>query len=66
MLRINPFLMTLLLASASYGACQQDAAEIGDIGPESQQVCQMLEGRFPESSSVIIDRQIHSGSNISI
>ena len=59
-----PVLLTT--TSVSYGACLPDATEIGDIGPASQLVCDMLEVRSPNSDITILDRTIESHNAVSV
>ena len=58
--------ITLIFAPQAHSACQPDAAQIGDIGPSSQIVCQLLESQFPQSESSIVDRKIITENAISI
>ena len=56
----------LTMSSASYSACQLDSPEIGDIGPGSELVCDMLETRSQNSSITILDRMPKSNRAVSI
>lgn len=64
MLRTILFSLTLISTSVTYGACLPDTAEIGDIGPGSQLVCNMLEARYPQSNIAVLDRKIHSQNTV--
>ncbi len=66
MLRTILISLSLTVSSASYGACQLDSPEIGDIGPGSELVCNMLESRVPNSDIAILDRKIHSPNTVSV
>jgi hypothetical protein len=66
MLRATLMTTTLLFASSTYAACEPDALEIGDTGPASQRVCEMLEARFPRSNISIVDREIYSGNSVEV
>lgn len=58
--------LTLTFTSVSFAACLPDFPEIGDIGPGSKLVCNMLESRFPHSSIAILDRRIRSHNSVSV
>jgi len=58
--------LTLSFSSVTYGSCLLDSPEIGDIGPGSQLVCQLLESRFPQLDIAILDRKIHSYDTVSV
>ena len=66
MLRTFMLPLALSVSSISHGACWLDSPEIGDIGPGSQLVCNMLESRFPHSDIAILDRTIHSHNSVSV
>ncbi|MES9957240.1 MAG: hypothetical protein ABW086_09335 [Sedimenticola sp.] len=59
-------LMALVLPSLVQGACIQDSVEIGDTGPDSQQVCDLLNAHFPRSDAVIINRDIHASDSVTV
>lgn len=59
-------LTTLLSSSVAHAACLPDSSELGDIGPESQLVCTMLESRSPDSEISILDRRIGSRDKVSV
>lgn len=58
--------LTMGVASVSHAACLPDASEIGDAGPGSELVCDMLEAKFPQLEIAIVDRKIHSGSDVTL
>jgi len=66
MLRTILLPVTLSLSSISYGSCQLDSPEIGDAGPDSQRVCDMLESRSESSDITILDRKVHSARSVSV
>ena len=66
MLRIISLPLALTFSSVSYGACLPDAPEIGDVGPGSELVCDMLESRIPDSNIAILDRKINSPNTVSV
>ncbi|MCP3852888.1 MAG: hypothetical protein GY694_22070 [Gammaproteobacteria bacterium] len=66
MLRIISISLALTFSSVSYGACISDSPEIGDIGPRSELVCDLLEPRVPNSKITILDRKIHSSNSVSV
>ena len=56
----------LTASSTAYAACYLDSPEIGDIGPGSELVCDMLETRSQNSSITILDRMPKSNKAVSI
>lgn len=66
MLRTTLLSLSLTISMVSYGACQLDSPELGDIGPGSELVCSMLESQFPDSDIEILDRKIHSSNTVSV
>lgn len=66
MYRTTLSLLALIMPSLVNSACPQDSVEIGDIGPDSQQVCDMLKTHFPSSDVVILDRHILSSHAVSV
>jgi len=56
----------LLSSSAAHAACLPDSPELGDIGPDSQLVCMMLESHSPNSKISVIDRKIQSHKRMSV
>jgi hypothetical protein len=60
------FLLILALAANVQADCVPDREEIGDTGPASSRVCEMLDKRFPEADFKILDREIHSGKSVSL
>lgn len=60
-------LVALLLSSAVYGGCQIDSPELGDIGPDSRLVCDMLEHQHPYSRDIkVLDRELHSRNRVRV
>ena len=66
MLKVSIFTLSLLVVSTSQAGCLPDAYEIGDIGPGSDRICNMLEAQLPHSDIVIVDRKILSKNDISV
>ena len=58
--------LPLLVSFPLYATCTPDAPEIGDIGPDSQRVCEQLASQFPQSDIAILDRSIHSPEAVSV
>jgi len=56
----------LLVSFPLYATCTLDAPEIGDIGPDSQRVCEQLASQSPQSDIAILDRRIHSPEAVSV
>jgi hypothetical protein len=59
-------LTILPLAFATHAACVTEPPEIGDIGPDSELVCNALEQRFPGATLAVVNRSIHSPSQVSV
>lgn len=66
MLRTIMFTFAFTATSVTFAACLPDSEEIGDIGPDSQHVCNALEAQHPESEISILSRKILSHKNVSI
>ena len=66
MLKIISLPLALAFSSVSYGACMPDSPEMGDIGPSSELVCDLLESQIPRTNIAIIDRKIHSPNSVSV
>lgn len=60
------FALSFCFAAASQAACTPDTVEIGDTGPDSSQICQKLQQRYPDAQLEILDRQIHTAESVSI
>jgi hypothetical protein len=65
---MNRFLLCALCCASlgAHATCQPDTAELGDIGPGSELVCNWLEQRFPGAALVIADRRIHTGTSVTV
>lgn len=60
-------ILTLLPATLGvHAACLPDAPELGDIGPASERVCNLLEDRFPGARLTVDDRSIHSPTAVTV
>ena len=59
-------ILILLAVSNANADCLQDTLEIGDIGPESQLVCDRLDSMYPGKHIEITGREIRSQSNMTI
>ncbi len=57
---------TILISSTTFAACVEDTPEIGDIGPSSSYVCEILSGQDPRRETVIHDRTILTPDSVSI
>jgi hypothetical protein len=57
-------LACLTFAPGVRAACIADAPEIGDIGPDSERVCTVLDSDFPGAGVRVYDRQIHSPTHV--
>ena len=66
MLKVISISLALTFSSVSYGTCLPDSPEIGDIGPSSELVCDLLESQVPDTNVAIIDRKIHSSNSVSV
>lgn len=64
--RLVGFALAMSAASTSYAACLPDAAEIGDNGPGSLYICEMLEARYPQLEIEILDRRIVSSDTVAV
>lgn len=63
MMKKEYLLAAALFAGAvptGHAACLPDAAELGDAGPGSDLICDVLDARYPQAEIVILDRQILS------
>jgi hypothetical protein len=58
--------LTLTASSLSYAACLPDSPEIGDSGPSSEMVCEMLETKHPGNQFEIIDRVIRAQDSVKV
>ena len=58
--------VALAFAGGSSAACVTDSVEPGDTGPGSSLVCKSLEVQYPESNLAVLNREIHSGEQVSI
>lgn len=58
--------LVLIFAGPAAADCVPDSEEIGDIGPGSSRICEMLESRFPGADSRIGDREIHSAESVTV
>lgn len=66
MIKTILFTLTLAVIPGAHAACLQDSPEIGDIGPSSQLVCDLLEARFTQSDIAILDRKMHSRDTVAV
>lgn len=59
--------IALFLSSSVHGGCQADPPELGDIGPDSGNVCEMLEHQHPYSEQIrVVDRELYSRSRVRV
>ena len=63
------FQIIALLASFSVmgvvqATCQADDPEIGDIGPNSNRVCETLHRDFPNATINVVDRKIQTSTDV--
>ena len=63
-LQVILLLVYLAAAPGVQAACLADEPEIGDIGPDSERVCAILEGDFPSADIRVYDRRIHSPTDV--
>ena len=66
MLRIISLPLALAFSSVAYGACQIDSPEIGDVGLDSELICNMLDSNLPHSDIVILGRTIQSNNAVTV
>lgn len=66
MIKIILLPMALAFAGGCNAACVKDSVEPGDTGPGSSLVCESLEVRYPDSDLAVLNREIHSGEQVSI
>lgn len=67
MSKVIMILISVLLTSTVYGGCEIDSAELGDNGPESLLVCNMLEQQHPYAKNIkVLDREPHSRSRVRV
>jgi hypothetical protein len=62
-------MLILAILPVAFGAqavCVPDAAEMGDIGPDSDLVCGELERLYPGATLAVEDRTIHSPTEVSV
>lgn len=55
-----------LVATGAHASCVTDQAEMGDIGPSSELVCQELEQRFAGAALAVEGRLIHSPTEVTV
>lgn len=58
--------LALIIAPQAHSACQPDVAQIGDVGPSSQSVCELLEAQYPQADSAVVGRKIVTDSAVSL
>jgi hypothetical protein len=65
---MSKFLILLFLpvAMGAHGTCLTSPAEMGDIGPAANLVCNELSRQFPEAALTVGDRLIHSPTAVSV
>ncbi len=56
----------LLVVFNANAGCLPDSVELGDIGPESQLVCEKLESMYPDKHIVITGRELMSHNDVTI
>ncbi|MCG8426454.1 MAG: hypothetical protein MI754_03750 [Chromatiales bacterium] len=56
--------LALVASSATQASCLTDVPEIGDIGPGSDQVCDLLRVTFPAASTAVIDRDVRGNNTV--
>ncbi|MCW8908558.1 MAG: hypothetical protein OQL28_15040 [Sedimenticola sp.] len=67
MLKVLMIPLTLLLSSSVHAGCQMDPPELGDIGPDSGLVCEMLEHQHPYSAQIrVLDRALYSRNRVRV
>jgi hypothetical protein len=66
MIRHVLILAILPVAFGAQAACVLDAAEMGDIGPDSAIVCGELERLYPGATLAVENRTIHSPTEVSV
>lgn len=66
MFKIVLLSLALSLSTVVNGSCLPDPPELGDIGPDSNVVCQLLESWLPESNIAILDRNFPAYDTVSI
>ena len=66
MLKRTMLTLGLLVFANVNADCLQDTLEIGDIGPESQLVCDTLESMYPGKHIEITGRHIRSQNAVTI
>ncbi len=59
-------LAILPVALGASATCVTDSPEMGDIGPSSELICNLLERQFPESALAVRGRSIHSPTEVSV
>lgn len=60
------FAALLSMTGISHAICVTDAPEIGDVGPASEYVCDMLDAWIPQANIAILDRTPLSPDSVSI
>ena len=66
MFKRTMLILAMLVVSRVNADCFQDTLEIGDIGPESQLVCDRLESMYPGKHIEITGRHIRSQNAVTI
>ncbi|MEJ2613025.1 MAG: hypothetical protein P8179_23965 [Candidatus Thiodiazotropha sp.] len=66
MIKYAYFPLVLTLAANAHATCVPDTLEIGDSGPGSFQVCQVLGDHYPDANINILNRTIQAADKVSI